>query len=68
MRWEIVTPGFVFDINGIQFEPPNTQFDVQNSPRPNEFRIHNKKSQSGDFYYFVNVKGCVRHDPWVRNR
>jgi hypothetical protein len=68
MRWEIVTPGFVFDTNGIQFEPPDTQFEVQHSPRPNEFRIQNKKAQSGDFYYFVNVKGCVRHDPWVRNR
>jgi hypothetical protein len=68
MRWEIVTPGFVFDANGIQFEPPNAQFDVQHSPRPNEFRIHNRKSQLGDFYYFVNVKGCVRHDPWIRNR
>ena len=68
MRWEIVTPGFVFDSNGIQFEPPNDQFEVQNSPRPNEFRIHNKRLQSGDFYYFVNIKGCLRHDPWVRNR
>jgi len=68
MRWEIVTPGFVFDTNGIQFDPPNAQFDVQPSPRPNEFRIHNKKTGTGDFYYFVNVKGCVRHDPWVRNR
>jgi hypothetical protein len=68
MRWEIVTPGFVFDDNGIQFDPPHAQFDVRNSPRPNEFRIHNRKTQVGDFYYFVNVKGCVRHDPWVRNR
>ncbi len=68
MRWEIVTPGFVFDTQGIQFDPPHAQFEVQHSPRPNEFRIHNKKTSSGDFYYFVNVRGCVRHDPWVRNR
>jgi hypothetical protein len=68
MRWEIVTPGFAFESNGIQFDPPNAQFDVQHSPRPNEFRIHNRKTQAGDYYYFVNVKGCVRHDPWVRNR
>ena len=68
MRWEIVTPGFEFDGNGIEFAPPNVQFEVRNSPQPNEFRIHNNKTQDGDFYYFVNVKGCVRHDPWVRNR
>jgi hypothetical protein len=67
MRWEIVTPGFEFDANGIAFDPPNPQFQVQQSPRSNEFRLHNAKSQSGDFYYSVNVKGCVRHDPWVRN-
>jgi hypothetical protein len=68
MRWEIVTPGFVFDTNGIQFDPSDAQFEVQNSPKPNEFRIHNRKTRTGDFYYFVNVKGCVPHDPWVRNR
>lgn len=68
MRWVIVTPGFEFDGNGIEFDPPNAQFEVRNSPHPNEFRIHNNKSRTGDFYYFVNVKGCVRHDPWVRNR
>jgi hypothetical protein len=68
MRWEIVTPGFVFDTKGIEFDPPNPQFEARNSPQPNEFRIHNRKSQVGDFYYFVNVRGCARHDPWVRNR
>jgi hypothetical protein len=68
MRWEIVTPGFEFDTQGIQFDPPNAQFEVQHSPKPNEFRVQNRKTQTGDFYYFVNVKGCVRHDPWVRNR
>lgn len=67
MRWEIVTPGFEFDTNGIQFDPPNAQFRVQHSPRPNEFRLHNNKSTNGDFYYFVNVKGCLQMDPWVRN-
>lgn len=68
MRWQIATPGFEFDTNGIQFEPPNAQFVVQNSPKPSEFRVQNKKAQAGDFYYFVSIKGCVRHDPWVRNR
>ena len=68
MRWEIVTPGFEFASNGIEFDPANPQFEPRNSPRPNEFRIHNKKTAPGDYYYFVNVKGCVRHDPWVRNR
>lgn len=68
MRWEIVTPGFVFAENGIEFDPPNPQFEPRNSPRPNEFRLHNRKSQAGDFYYFVNVQGCARHDPWIRNQ
>ena len=68
MRWEIVTPGFEFASNGIEFDPTNPQFEPRNSPRPNEFRIHNKKTAPGDYYYFVNVKGCVRHDPWIRNR
>ncbi len=67
MRWNIVTPGFVFAANGIEFDPPNSQFQVQNSPDPAEFRIHNQRSQSGDFYYFINVQGCLRADPWIRN-
>ena len=67
MRWTIAAPGFEFEANGIDFDPPNAQFQVQNSPRPNEFRIHNSKSANGDFYYFVNIKGCARFDPWVRN-
>jgi hypothetical protein len=68
MHWEIVTPGFEFASNGIEFDPTNPQFEPRNSPRPNEFRIHNKKTAPGDYYYFVNVKGCMRHDPWIRNR
>lgn len=68
MRWEIVTPGFEFDAsNGIQFDPPNPQFEPMNSPQPNQFRLHNRKSALGDFYYFINVKGCRQMDPWVRN-
>jgi hypothetical protein len=68
MRWEIATPGFVFAANGIAFDPPDAQFQPQPSPRPNEFRLHNAKSQAGDFYYFVNIQGCRPHDPWIRNR
>jgi hypothetical protein len=67
LRWEIVTAGFEFAANGIEFDPPNPQFEPRNSPRPNEFRLHNKKSANGDFYYFINVKGCRQADPWVRN-
>ncbi len=67
MRWEIVTEGFVFATDGIRFEPPNPQFEPRQSPRPNEFRIHNRKSQSGDFYYHVNVQGCLPMDPWMQN-
>jgi hypothetical protein len=68
LRWEIVTPGHVFAPNGIEFDPPNPQFEAQNSPRPNEFRLRNHKTAAGDFYYFVNVQGCARHDPWIRNQ
>jgi hypothetical protein len=67
MRWTIVTPGFVFETNGVQFDPSNPQFELRNNPHPNEFHIHNKRSQAGDFYYFVNVRGCRQMDPWVRN-
>ena len=67
MRWAIATPGHEFTADGIRFEPPNPQFEPRNSPKPNEFHIHNKKSSTGDFYYFVNLKGCAPLDPWVRN-
>jgi hypothetical protein len=67
MRWKISTPGFEFADNGIEFDPPNTQFERQPSPHRSEFRLQNHKTQSGDFYYFVNVKGCRRHDPLIRN-
>ena len=68
MRWVIATPGHAFASDGIRFDPPNAQFEVQHSPRPNEFRIQNKKSQNGDYYYWVNLDGCAPLDPWVRNR
>ena len=67
MRWEIVTPGFVFAADGIVFDPPNPQFEPRNSPSPNEFRIHNTKSQTGDYKYTIKVQGCTPYDPWVRN-
>ena len=67
MRWEIVTPGFVFAADGIVFDPPNPQFEPRNSPHPNEFRIQNTKSQTGYYKYTVNVLGCTPYDPWVRN-
>jgi hypothetical protein len=67
MRWVIVTPGFVFTAAGIEFDPPAAQFEAQHSPQANEFRLHNQKARNGDFYYAVNVQGCRKHDPWVRN-
>jgi len=67
MRWQIMTTGFVFASDGIVFDPPNAQFELRNNPSPNEFRIHNRKSQTGDFKYTVKVQGCTPHDPWVRN-
>lgn len=68
IRWEIVTPGFVFASNGIAFDPPNPQFVFKVSPHPNEFRVHDAKSLDGDFPYYVNVQGCAPLDPWVRNQ
>ena len=67
MRWTIVTEGYEFTSNGIMFFPPNPQFENRHNPRPNEFHIHNRKEQPGDYYYFINVKGCLPADPWVRN-
>jgi hypothetical protein len=67
MRWAIETAGYEFTSQGIQFFPPNPQFETQPSPRPSEFRIQNHKIQPGDYYYFVNVTGCRPADPWVRN-
>lgn len=68
MRWVIVTRGYEFAPNGIEFSPPNSQFVIQHSPDTNEFRVRNLKTQNGDFYYYVNVDGCLRADPWIRNR
>jgi hypothetical protein len=68
MRWVIVPSRFAFAADGIQLDPPHPQFRVQNSPRPNEFRLHNAKTQAGDFHYFVNVEGCLPLDPVIRNR
>jgi hypothetical protein len=67
MRWTIATAGHEFTADGIRFDPPNPQFEPRNSPKPNEFHIHNKKSSNGNFYYFVNLKGCAPLDPWVHN-
>lgn len=72
MRWEIVTPGYVFPANGIQFSPPHAQFEPKNSPKPNEVHIFNRKTQTGDFYYYINVtdsagNACAQVDPTVRN-
>lgn len=67
LRWKIVTDSYVFAQNGIEFDPPGGPFTQQNSPRPNEFRIRNDKSQNGDFYYYVNVDGCRTVDPFIRN-
>lgn len=67
MRWTIVTEGYEFTSYGIMFFPPNPQFENRHNPRPNEFHIHNRKEQPGDYYYFINVKGCLPADPWVRN-
>lgn len=68
MRWVIQPARYAFAANGIELDPPNAQFRVQNSPRPNEFRLHNAKTQTGDFHYFVNVEGCLPLDPLIRNR
>ena len=68
MRWVIVPSRFAFAANGIQLDPPHPQFRVQNSPRPNEFRLHNAKTQVGDYHYLVNVEGCLPLDPLIRNR
>ena len=72
MRWEIVTPGYVFPANGIDFSPPNAQFEPKNSPKANEVHIFNRKTQNGDFYYYINItdgsgNACARADPTVRN-
>ena len=72
MFWEIDPPSFVFEKYGILFVQPNAppdeqQFETKNSPQPNKFHIHNKKTEAGDYYYFVLIKGCLPFDPWVRN-
>ena len=68
MRWVIVTPGYEFAPNGVEFSPPHAQFVTQPSPDSAQFRIRNLKTQLGDFYYYINVDGCRRVDPWIRNK
>jgi hypothetical protein len=67
MQWEIVTDGFVFSANGIDFQPPNAQFVVVPRPPSRRFQVRDARSQLGDFYYFVNVQGCATADPWARH-
>jgi hypothetical protein len=68
MRWVIVTKGYEFDRDGIDF-PLLSPFKVLHSHESNVFRVLNRNDWSGqkDFKYDVNVKGCRRLDPWVRN-
>ncbi len=74
MRWEIKpkNSGYVFAANGIQFDPPNAQFQPRNSPSPDQVHLRNAKTSNGDFYYFVNIQradgtACRQLDPFVRN-
>jgi hypothetical protein len=67
MRWTITPSTFAFAASGIQLDPPDAQFEVKPSPRPNEFHIHNHKRSNGDFYYYINVQGCAQADPFIRN-
>jgi hypothetical protein len=74
MRWVLV-PGsgaasksYSFTSNGIDFVPPESQFEVKPSPSPSEFRIMNQHRSTGDFYYFINIQGCAQKDPWIRNQ
>jgi hypothetical protein len=68
LRWVIDTPGYVFAANGIEFDPADPQFEPKASPQPSEFRIQDHNSSAGDYYYYVNVQGCLQLDPWIKNQ
>ena len=74
MRWTITTPGYAFTSNGIQFDPPDTQFIVVPDGRPNVFQVLNQHrvTSSTPYYYYVNVEttsgsACLQADPFILN-
>ncbi|MBS1176455.1 MAG: hypothetical protein H6R06_867 [Proteobacteria bacterium] len=68
MRWRIVTAGYEFDQRtGIDFSF-FAPFQRLGSSDPTVFRVLNKNDEgTSDHKYDVNIKGCKRFDPWVRN-
>ncbi len=72
MFWEIRTEGYEFAEHGILFVQENApkdqqQFEPKSIGGGKTFKVHNKKTAPGDYYYFVLIKGCAPLDPWVRN-
>jgi hypothetical protein len=67
IHWRIVTPGYVFEQNGIRFDPPSPNFQRLPGGPANEIRMLDKKTSTGNFYYFVEVRNCIPVDPFIQN-
>lgn len=65
LMWTIVTPGYSFAKDGIDFDDP--QFEPRYARGADKFIVHDDFTSLGDFPYSVNVQGCTTLDPYVRN-
>ena len=65
LRWIIFPDKYKFAADGIVFTDP--QFVRKQSPKDNEFHIHDNKSSTGTFKYSVHVDGCPVVDPYIKN-
>ncbi len=73
ITWKIVTNGFLFSANGIEFKSSNNEF-ADPEPLGNRFKWKNKHTRAGSYEYAVNVvrsdnslSTCSK-DPVVNNR
>ena len=67
IHWKIATPGFVFSLDGIRFDPPSPNFQRLPGGPANEVKMRNHKKSTGNFYYFVDVQNCIPVDPFIQN-
>lgn len=73
VTWTIVTDGFEFASNGIEFKSPNDEF-VEPALQGKKFTWKNKHTRSGDYAYNVNLirlgtnPATCSLDPLIKNR
>jgi hypothetical protein len=57
IEWQIQSNDFVFRADGIVVKLPDGEFDAPNlSSNRKTFRLNNKHSKSGKYFYWINVE------------